>query len=434
MSDQRPPSIDSLLGHPLLQGYSRRAAKLGARKAVEDARTNGAIDIAARAAGYAEEADRPSIRRVINCSGTILNTGLGRARLAPAAANAVRLAATGHSSLEIDLEEGARGDRHEACRELLVELTGAEDAHVVNNNAGALMLAVSAFSAGAEVLLSRGQSVEIGGSFRMPDVVRAAGARLVDVGTTNKTRLRDYEAAIGPSTRAILRCHPSNFKMTGFVEEPEPAALAALCAKADLKLIDDVGSGCLFDTASLGLPHEPTLREALQAGADVVTASGDKLMGGPQAGILLGSADAIAALRSHPMARALRVDKLTLAALEATLRLYANGELDQIPTYRALSRTDLAEVEERIVKGVGKPCVREDGACEPGGGSLPGVTLPSRRVSFDSDDPMELARRLRLGDPPVVGYIEKGRLWLDLKTVEPDDEEPLVNSLRRALQ
>lgn len=331
------------------------------------------------------------------------------------------------------METGKRGDRQRPLSALLTELTGAEDAYVVNNNAGAVVLAVSTFARGGSVLLSRGQSVEIGGAFRMPDVVVSAGARLIDVGCTNKTRLSDYSDAIENDTRAILRCHPSNFKMSGFVEEPSASELANLAHEKGIVLIDDLGSGCLFETTDLGLPHEPTLSEAVKTGADVITASGDKLLGGPQAGIILGTKKAIDKIRKNPLARALRIDKLAAAGIEATLRLWADGRHSEIPTYRALARSieDMSKLGERIISAVGG--VMADGVCEPGGGSLPGVTLPSKRISLKANNPEELAAKLRQGSTPVIGYIEKGRFWLDLRTLEEFEIDALIKALRAAI-
>ena len=429
------PSIDKVLADPRLERFSRRAAVAGARAAVEEAR-NG-LDpgsIASRAEEVASALDRPAFRAAINCTGTILNTGLGRARLPMAAIEAIERVGSSHSSLEIDLETGRRGNRQTPLQSLLTELTGSESAYVVNNNAGAVLLAISTFAAGGSVLLSRGQSVEIGGAFRMPDVVRAAGARLIDVGCTNRTRIADYESAIETDTRVILRCHPSNFKVTGFVEEPSVQDMANLANTHDLVLIDDVGSGCLFETTSLRLPHEPTLAEAIKSGAHVVTASGDKLIGGPQAGILLGDKSRIAEISKNPLARALRIDKLTAAGLEATLRLWADDLRDEIPTYWALSRPveELQMMGDAIIAELGTGTV-SDGVCEPGGGSLPGVTIPSMRVTFDVADPESFAKSLRQGDPPVIGYIEKGRFWLDLRCIDDNDYDDLLGALKKAL-
>lgn len=431
---RRLPSIDKLIADPRLSGFSHRVAVSAARQAVQEARDGATIeDLGERAANLAATLEISSHRPAINCSGTIMNTGLGRSRLSGAAASAIEAVLRSHSSLEVNLDSGKRGDRQGPLTALLTELTGAEDACVVNNNAGAVVLAVSTFAAGGSVLLSRGQSVEIGGAFRMPDVVVSAGARLIDVGCTNKTRLSDYADAIQEDTRAILRCHPSNFKMTGFVDEPSAAELADLAHEKGIALIDDVGSGCLYETSDLGLPHEPTLMEAVKTGADIITASGDKLLGGPQAGIMLGSKSAISRVRKNPLARALRIDKLAAAGIEATLKLCAEERFSEIPTYRALARSidDISELGARVAAAVGG--VMEDGVCEPGGGSLPGVTLPSKRIGFKSNDPEQLAAKLRQGRTPVIGYIEKGRCWIDLRTVEEFEEATLIDCLRTAL-
>ncbi|MEO7454283.1 MAG: L-seryl-tRNA(Sec) selenium transferase [Fimbriimonadales bacterium] len=431
----RLPGIDKLLSEPQLASFPHRTALLAARQAVNEARNGMPIEsILARAVQLADGFELSPHRPAINCSGTIMNTGLGRSRLSKEAVEAIHRVASSHSTLEIDLKTGRRGDRQAPLESLLRELTGAASAIVVNNNAGAVLLAVHTFAAGGSVLLSRGQSVEIGGAFRMPDVVAAAGARLLDVGCTNKTRLSDYADAIQADTRVILRCHPSNFKITGFVDEPTAEELAALANEKGLVLIDDVGSGCLFNSEDIGLPHEPTLTESLQGGAHVVTASGDKLLGATQAGILLGSADHIGKLKKSPMARALRIDKLTAAGLEATLRLAADNKWEEIPTYRALSRTvdEMKTTAERIIRAVGQGEVGP-GTCEPGGGSLPGVTLPSIRIGFIGMEPEALAASLRNGDVPLIGYIEKGTFWLDLRAVEEQDIDPLIHELKRAL-
>ena len=286
---------------------------------------------------WALAAERNSVQPVINASGVVLHTGLGRARLADAAVLAIGEAAAHHATVEFDLVSGARGDRQDHVRDLICEFTGAPDALVVNNCASTVLLSLAALGFGKSVILSRGQMVEIGGAPRMPDVVRQSGAQLVEVGCTNKTHLRDYEEAIDASTAVILRCHPSNFRVTGFTEEPTLPELAALARSKGVKLIDDVGSGCLVDTTRFGLPHEPRFGDAVRQGADLELSSGDKMLGGPQAGLIIGSPEAIKLLREHPIARAVRIDKLTLAGLAATLKLYREGRELEIPTLRALS-------------------------------------------------------------------------------------------------
>lgn len=397
-----------------------------------------AHEIRARARQIARERVEPSYSEALNCSGTILNTGLGRARLAPTAAEALRRAAS-HVVLETDLETGKRGDRQKALAAMLRELTGAEDAFVVNNNAAAVMLAVNTFASGKSVLLSRGQSVEIGGSFRMPDVVRAAGARLIDVGTTNKTKADDYEKSAEEDTAVILRCHPSNFVMKGFVKEPSIGDMAAVAKKKKLILIDDAGSGCLLDTTKYGLPKEATLSESLKGGADLVTASGDKLLGGPQAGIIAGKRKLIRQIAKNPLARAVRIDKLTAAALEATLRLYIEGRELEIPTWKYIAKP-LSEIRNAAQEVLARlktekiAAAMEDSVCEIGGGSLPGVKLPSCRIVINAVNAGDTARRLRMGKPPIIPYIEKGCVRLDLRTVEERELELLAEGTAAALK
>lgn len=377
-------------------------------------------DLLPRAQAIAQRLDEPSLRDVINLSGVILHTGLGRARLAPEVAAQVARVAGSHAVVEFNLEDGRRGDRQAHVRELLIKLTGAESALVVNNCAGAVVLTLAAIGARGEVILSRGQMVEIGGAFRMPDIVAESGCRLVEVGCTNKTRLSDYASAISSETSLILRCHPSNFSMTGFVEQPSAADLARLAHEHGLWLIDDMGSGCLIDTRPYGLPPERTLRGALQEGADVVLASGDKLLGGPQAGLILGRAEAIGRIARHPLARALRIDKLTLAALEATLRMYAEGREREIPIWASLSRP-LDEVRRwaRRLARAGKGEVRGS-VTEIGGGSAPGSVCPTWCAVLTGDD--TLARELRQGSPALVGRVQEDAVWLDPRTLSGLDE------------
>lgn len=389
----------------------------------------------------------PSLRGVVNATGVILHTGLGRAVLAEAARRAVAEVAAGHSMLEIDRETGERGDRIEHVRELLCRLTGAEDATVVNNNAGAVLLAVTALARGKEVIISRGQLVEIGGAFRMPDIIAQSGAKLVEVGTTNRTRLSDYEQAITSETALILRCHPSNFRLVGFTEEVPPAELAALAHRYQLPLLDDVGSGCLVNTEQFGLEHEPTLQESVQAGCDVVTCSGDKLLGASQAGIILGRRELVQRIRRHPLHRALRVDKLTLAALEATLRLYLNPDeaLQEIPTLRALAtpvptlRRRARRLQRRLrsLLPAQQVTVRlREGVSEVGGGSLPGQQLPTVLVCLQvaGGGATALARALRWQEPAVFTRIEKDEVVVDPRTLLPGEDEVLVQAVVRAVQ
>lgn len=389
----------------------------------------------------------PTLRRVINATGVVLHTGLGRAVLAEPARRAVEEVAQGHSMLEVDRETGERGERIEHVRELLCRLTGAEDATVVNNNAGAVLLAVTVLAQGREVIISRGQLVEIGGAFRMPDIIAQSGARLVEVGTTNRTRLSDYEQAITPDTALLLRCHPSNFRIVGFTEEVSAPDLASLAHRHGLAVLDDVGSGCLVDTEQFGLEHEPTLQESIQAGCDVVTCSGDKLLGGPQAGILVGRKDIMQRIRKHPLHRALRVDKLTLAALEATLRLYLNPEeaLRKIPVLRTLATTadEIRRRAQRLKRRLQASLSAEavtvrlrEGASTVGGGSLPEQQLPTTLVCLRWRDgnASQLARALRWQEPAVFTRIEQDEVVIDPRTLLEDEFGALVEAVVHAVK
>lgn len=388
----------------------------------------------------------PTLRRVINATGVVLHTGLGRAVLAQAARRAVTEVAQGHSMLEIDRDTGERGDRIEHVRDLLCRLTGAEDATVVNNNAGAVLLAVTVLAQGKEVIISRGQLVEIGGAFRMPDIIAQSGAKLVEVGTTNRTRLSDYEQAITSDTALLLRCHPSNFRIVGFTEEVSAEELVSLAHRYGLAVLDDVGSGCLVDTAQFGLEHEPTLQESVQAGCDIVTCSGDKLLGGPQAGIILGRRQVVQRIRKHPLHRALRVDKLTLAALEATLRLYLNPDEAQreIPVLRTLAMS-VGEVRRRANRlrrrlqatlPSGTVTVRlREGLSAVGGGSLPGQQLGTVLVCLRSPEirAQQLAHALRWQEPAVFVRIEQEEVLIDPRTLLDDELDALVRAIERAV-
>jgi L-seryl-tRNA(Ser) seleniumtransferase len=399
MSDLRSlPSVDVLAAqvdapHAVAVAAARQV--IDARRAELLAGSDDDADLAARA----QAAARASLRRVLNATGVVLHTGLGRAVLSEEAQAAVAEAAAGYTNLELDLATGARGSRHDHVAGLLRALTGAEDALAVNNGAGAVLLAAAALAQGREIVVSRGQLVEIGGGFRIPDVVAQAGATLIEVGTTNRTRREDYERAIGERTGAILRVHSANFRQRGFVGSVE---IEALCSLA-VPVIDDLGSG-----AFTPIGDEPTVQRSVSAGAALVTFSGDKLLGGPQAGLLVGTADAVARAREHPLARALRIDKLSLAALEATLRDPA-----ATPTARMLT-ADTAARAERLAEGIGAVV---QSAGRAGGGTLPGTDLPGPVVAVDTDDPEGLAAALRAGDPPLIGRIETGRFLLDPRTL-----------------
>lgn len=389
-------------------------------------------DLAALARARLEDKRRPSLRRVLNATGVILHTNLGRAPLAEAARDAVARAAEGYGNLELDLASGERSTRQRHVEGLLRELTGAEAALVVNNCAGATLLAAAALAGpGREVVVSRGQLVEIGGGFRVPEVIAVSGARLVEVGTTNRTRLADYEQALGPDTGAILRAHPSNFRQLGFVADVEIEALCGLAAP----VIDDVGSGVLAEDLA-GLEEEPPVRRSVAAGAALVCFSGDKLLGGPQAGLLVGRSEAVASASRHPLARALRIDKLSLAALEATMRLYrdparARREIPVLAALAADARELLARAE-RLSAGVpGAEVVRA--TAKVGGGALPLLELEGPAVALAAPHPERLARALRAGEPPLVGRIREGRLLLDPRTLTDAEADLAAAAARRAL-
>lgn len=433
------PKVDQLARHPLLEPYSEPIRMRASRLAInhmrsamlqgEDVDIEHAPELAwARAKACTES----SLLRVINGSGVVLHTGLGRARLSKVAADAVYQVALHHAQVEFDLESGERGDRQAHVRSHLTEITGAADAYVVNNCAAAVFLSLSALCAGKGVLLSRGQMVEIGGSFRMPDIVRQSGCRLVEVGCTNKTHLSDYANADDGNIGAILRCHPSNFKMIGFVEDPSIEALAGLCQEKGWVLIDDVGSGTLFDTSEFGLPRESTLAESIRSGADLVLSSADKMLGGPQAGLILGSPVCVGAIRKHALARALRVDKLTLAALEATLRLWILDDWSSIPTYEYISR-DQAKVKrdaQLIAKAYSGESVVSKGLTEVGGGSVPGEGVATWRVGLKSASANALSQKLRTGEPALVGRIEKDLFWIDPRTMSTDDVRDTIRLVK----
>ena len=418
-----------------------------ARKGTPLPRTDTEWETAVRA--HVGARTRPSLRSAINATGVILHTNLGRAPLAPAAIEAIAEVARAASTLEYDVATGARGSRHVHCAGLLAELTGAEDAMVVNNCAAALVLALQAFAGGRETIVSRGELVEIGGSFRVPDIMTTSGTVLVEVGTTNRTHANDYRRALTPRTGAIVKVHRSNFVQQGFVAEASVADLAPIAAEAGVPLLHDFGSGLLMDLARFGLTGEPTARDAVAEGATVVMMSGDKLLGGPQCGILLGTRAAIARLRQHPLARALRVDKLTLAALEATLALYrdparARREIPALAMLsaerewvRARAQVIVTALQAPPEKG-GVPLAPERSmAVAPseatvGGGAFPTARIPSFAIRLGGDT-AALERRLREGAVPVIGRIEDDHLWLDLRSVDASDDAALTALLRTAL-
>ena len=410
LQDPRLVALASEHGHELALGVARDAIAAAREKI---AAGEQATDLVADALERAEGAGAPRLRRVLNATGVVVHTNLGRAPLAASALERIQEVAIGYSNLEYDLEEGVRGSRQDHVSPLLSELTGAEAALVVNNNAAAVLLAVAALAEGRDVLVSRGELVEIGDGFRIPDVLARSGARLVEVGTTNRTRVEDYERALSGRTAVLLRVHQSNFRVVGFTESPRLADLARLAEERGLVLVDDLGSGVL--------PHvgdEPTVHESLAAGAHVVTFSGDKLLGGPQAGIVVGRTDLVERLRRHPLQRALRADKLTLAALEGTLALYRSGRAGppvlQMLTEPAESVRSRAERLAELTGGKVEPTV-----ARAGGGSLPTTDLESFACALEES----LAEPLRRGDPPVIGIVRDGVLLLDCRTLTDEEVE-----------
>jgi len=449
---RRLPSIDQVLQSPPVRAlearYGRALVASEARLLVAEARAQAAAgdasvvdagmgDVAARLGRRLESAFAPSLVRVINATGVVVHTNLGRAPLPAAVALRVAEVASGYSNLELDLASGERGEREVHAEERLRALLGAEATVVVNNNAAAVLLAVNTFAEGREVIVSRGELVEIGGSFRIPEVLRKSGATLREVGTTNRTRAADYRAALGPATGMILKVHPSNFRIVGFAESPARAELAAVAAEARIPLVEDLGSG-LIAPLSPPLDREEAVGASLRAGVDVVTFSGDKLLGGPQAGVAAGKSAPLRAMRTNPLYRALRVDKMTLAALDGILREYQAGRGGEIPTMRMLSLSE-AEVRrraealrDRLARDAGALTVEvAAGSSAVGGGAAPTVEVPTAllRVRHPRRRPEELARSLRMGDPPIVSRIADDALVLDLRTVAPEEEEALLSAL-----
>jgi L-seryl-tRNA(Ser) seleniumtransferase len=416
------PSVDELardLEDPLAVDAAR-AVLARAREEIRAGVDPG--DLRARLQAELDAARQPRLRRVLNATGVIVHTNLGRAPLAEAALARVAETARGYSNLELELESGTRGSRQDHVAPILRRLTGAEAALVVNNNAGAVLLALAALAEGREVIVSRGELIEIGDGFRIPDVLARSGARLVEVGTTNRTRARDYERAIGPETAVLLRVHQSNFRVVGFTEQPRLEELAAVARRHSLPLVDDLGSGSL---GAIG--DEPSVRDALAAGADLVCFSGDKLLGGPQAGIVVGNAELVERLRRHPLQRALRADKLTLAALEGTLQLFLDAR-DEIPVLRMIEESaELVRARaERLAELVDGTV--EETVARVGGGALPLAELASYACAVEE----RLATPLRTGDPAVVGIVRDGRLLLDCRTVADDEVDEVAAAIRDA--
>ena len=444
------PSVDRLLAHESLREavdvYSHEVVADLARERLADARRHiqgggapPAIDELAAAILTSARSDfEPTLRPVINATGVLIHTNLGRAPLSKEATAAAQRAAAGYTNLELDLGSGERGSRHAHLESLLRRLTGAEAGLAVNNNASAVMLGLNAVAHGREVIVSRGEVVEIGGGFRIPDILTQSGATLVEVGTTNRTYLADFEAAVTEQTAAFLRVHRSNFQVTGFTHEPALEEMTPASAKHRVALLHDVGSGCLLETRAFGMAHEPTPQESVAAGADLVFFSGDKLLGGPQAGIIVGKERYIKEIKAHPLVRALRIDKVTMATLQVTLLHYARGEaVRKIPIWRMIAAQEqtLERRARRWARAVGEGARVIDGRSTVGGGSLPGQDLPSRVLAIEGAGQMlqTLARRLRGESPAVVARIEKESLILDPRTVAPEDDRTVVQALQHAL-
>ena len=417
-----PEVVTELVRHEL--EVRRRAVLAGSEPPEAEA-------VAQTVAERLVELFEPSLRPVINATGVILHTNLGRAPLSEEAVAAMALAARSYTNLEYDLESGERGSRHVHPAAILRQLTGAEDALVVNNNAGAVLLALITLAQGREVIVSRGQAVEIGGGVRIPEILAQSGARLREVGTTNRTYIHDYASAISQDTALILRVHCSNFRLIGFVHETPLEELVALGEERGIPVLDDLGSGALLDTAQFGLSHEPMPQESLAAGADLVMFSGDKLLGGPQAGIIVGRADLIETLKRHPLARAIRADKLVLASLSATLTHYVRGEaLEKIPVWRMISLSPAAIRARAEAWAAAVPGEVVPAESTVGGGSLPGDTLPTWAFAPHVAQPNAAAARLRAGDPPLIARVADDRLLLDPRTVLPEQDALVIAALK----
>jgi L-seryl-tRNA(Ser) seleniumtransferase len=457
---RRIPALDAILADPgvvpLVARFGREAVVGSARDALADVRAeiaSGALTpdvtvtgLAGRIGVRLAKKFAPSLAPAVNATGVIMHSGLGRAVLSGAAGEALAGVAAGYSTLALDLDAGKRVPRDRHVEALLRELTGAEAATVANNNAAATVLILNTLARGREVIVSRGQLVEIGGSFRMPDVMATSGAVLREVGTTNKTHLADYERALSEATGAILRVHHSNYRIVGFADEPPIEALTALGRARGVPVIDDLGSGALIDLARFGLATEPLVQASIRAGADVVCFSGDKLLGGPQSGIIAGRAEWVQRIRKNPLARAFRCGKLTLAALEATLKLFLAPDLliERHPIYRmlALKPDALGRRARKLAAALRKALHDsavvevEDGASQVGSGAVPVETLPTKVVAVRSTvlAPEELARRLRFGGPPVFARVHRDAVLFDLRTIQPDEDGTVVRAITETLR
>ncbi|MCF8083162.1 MAG: L-seryl-tRNA(Sec) selenium transferase [Deltaproteobacteria bacterium] len=453
------PGVDQLLATPLMEraltSHPRGLVLNAIHQVLEDIRgkiKSGAIagpepelqleTVSESVSERLAALSKPSLREVVNATGVVVHTNLGRSILPETALNRLRAIGGGYSNLEYALDQGKRGSRYVHVEGILQELTGAESAMVVNNNAGAVLIAIETLARGREAVVSRGQLVEIGGSFRIPDVMRKSGARMIEVGTTNKTHPKDYEEVIGPETALLLKVHTSNFQVVGFTQEVPMEALADLGRRHGIPVMEDLGSGCLMDFARIGMIQEPTVQEVLAQGADLVTFSGDKLLGGPQAGIILGREGLMEAIRKNPLNRALRIDKLTLAALEETLRLYRDpaSVMAHIPTLRMISQSyeSLRKKANRLyarLKGIRTDnftVQRADGNSKVGGGALPLQELPTRLLCLIPRklSAQTIENRLRTHSPPVIARVEKDRVMLDVRTIQTQEFNTVADAIR----
>ena len=449
---RRLPSVDRILAHSeirdLLQAYGRESVVALVRRQLAESRqtiTDGGAaptldalvdDVARRA----REEWQPWPRRVINATGVVLHTNLGRAPLSAEATQAALQAARGYTNLEFDLSQGKRGSRQAHVASLLCQLTGAEAALVVNNNAFAVLLGLAALASGKEVIVSRGEAVEIGGGFRIPGVMAQSGATLMEVGTTNRTYVADYEQAITESTAVLLKVHASNFRVSGFTHEASLQELVPMGRQRGIPVLHDLGSGCLLDSARFGLTHEPMPQESIAAGCDLAFFSGDKLLGGPQAGIVVGREELVQRLQRHPLARAIRMDKMSLAALTATLLHYLKeAATAAIPIWRMIATPTpaLKQRAQRWKRAMGDRATVTEGMSAIGGGSLPGETLPTWLLALSLEGipggAEALAKHLRESDPPIIGRIEDEKVLLDPRTVLPEEEKELVRGVMEAV-
>jgi L-seryl-tRNA(Ser) seleniumtransferase len=437
ISDERIKRLEKEYSHDLVLELARQHLS-DVRVRISQGKSSPSFDqLIDSICNLVESTVETTMRPVINATGVILHTNLGRSPISHEATAAVEECARRYVNLEIDLDTGRRGSRQVHVESLLCRLTGAEAALVVNNNASAVLLALSALAKRKEVIVSRGQAVEIGGGFRVPDVMRQSGAKLVEVGTTNRTYLTDYETAITPRTAALLRVHSSNFKVIGFTESVSLEELIQLGARCGVPVLDDLGSGCLLDTARFGLDPEPMMQRSVAAGVGLAMSSADKLLGGPQAGLLVGRNDLVTRLRKHPLARAIRIDKVRMAGLVVTLRHYIKGEAEaKIPIWRMIS-APLMEIERRSYKwqqSLGSEASVIEGESMVGGGSLPGGTLPTRLVAIKPSGKVKLlADRLRSSEPIVIGRVENDLLLLDPRTVLPEEDDVLIGRVRDAI-